>query len=176
MEKWKAGLLKLSRETLMAWFDNRPPEFEIQPEWLRKAATFVTITKHRDLRGCIGSTEAFEELYKNVMRNTINAAFHDPRFPPLQKRELKDIKIEISILSAPKAIEFSSDDELFRKILNKGVILEHGGRSALFLPQVWEQIPEPHEFLRSLCWKAGLEQNCWRQARFRVFEVDSFGE
>ena len=167
METWKSDLLKLARDSIMSWFSGKAPAFEIHPEWLKKQATFVTLTEKGELRGCIGSVHAFEELYKNVMRNAVNAAFHDPRFNPVEKHEMKNMQIEISRLSEP---------EILKKIRNKGVILEKNTRSVLFLPQVWEQLKSPEEFLKSLCWKAGLGKNCWKSANFRVFDVESIQE
>ncbi len=141
---------------------------------------FVTLyslgEKSRQLRGCIGSIEAHqgEKLLENLISNSIMAAFRDSRFPPLEEKELSSTVIEISILSGPRPIYFSDPVELFTLIRGKGVVLHSGVYRATYLPQVWEQIPDPEEFLRHLARKAGLEPEDYLTASYEVYGVYSF--
>jgi len=128
-----------------------------------KRGAFVTLTINGQLRGCIGHILPVQELYKDVIENARAAAFNDPRFPPLKKEELPNLKIEISILDLPKKLEYESPQMLI-DYLNKnkpGVILKKGPYQATFLPQVWEELPNPEDFLTHLCLKAGLPADEW---------------
>ena len=126
-------------------------------------ATFVTLTKNGDLRGCIGSLEAHRSLLEDVKKNARSAAFLDPRFSPLSLRELDQVKVEVSLLTAPVSMRFGSEEELLLQLKphEDGLILRHGGHRATFLPQVWESLPEPASFLRHLKQKAGLPADFW---------------
>lgn len=131
-----------------------------------KKGVFVTIKKKGMLRGCIGNIYPLEDLYIATYNNAIHAAVHDPRFPPLTKNELKDIDIEISVLSIPKEAKI---DEIIPQ--KHGVIIYGMGRSATFLPQVWEELRTKEEFLSHLCLKAGLPIDYWKEkARFEIYE------
>jgi len=142
------------------------------PQFKEKLATFVTLTKNGELRGCMGNLEPVEELCKSVIHNATNAAFEDPRFPPLTEEELDQIKIEISVLSPNKECGLKDVQE------GEGIILRSGIRSAVFLPQVWEQLPVKEDFLSHLCLKAGLPIDCWKneETEFSKFSVEKFGE
>lgn len=144
-------------------------------ELLTPSAVFVTLTKKGQLRGCIGTTFPQHPLYQAVINMAIAAATEDPRFPPVNLDELKDIKIEISILSPLKRV-FSYKD-IKEKV--HGVVVRREGRSGLFLPQVWEQLPKKEEFLSQLCWgKAGLPPNAWQDPKTElyIFTVFAFEE
>ncbi len=153
---------------------------EVPSKYQQKGAAFVTLKKRGKLRGCIGSVIAFEPLYKNVIRNAINAAFDDPRFPSLQLEELKDLEISISILSPPKEYFYDSLDELcqYLEAGKPGIILRLRDRQALFLPSVWYELPTCQLFLSALCQKVGLEKECWRdsQAQFFLFKATELEE
>ena len=139
------------------------------------AAVFVTLTEGGQLRGCIGTIEPRLPLFAAVDYAAVSAAFRDTRFRPLQKPELEKVKIEISVLSRLEKIE----DAKAIKPGQHGVVVVNGGRSGLFLPQVWEQIPGKEDFLGELCsQKAGLERTCWqdKNTRLYIFTVDSFKE
>jgi len=148
------------------------------PSSLLERGVFVTITKNHKLRGCVGSLVGNQPLYLGVIDNAINAGFGDYRFPRLQQEELKDIKIEISILSPLSPLKISSSEELIRWLAQKkpGVYLELNGASATFLPQVWKELKTPTEFLSQLCLKAGLKENDWKnpQMNFLTYTVESF--
>ncbi len=132
-------------------------------ELAQQRATFVTLDKNKQLRGCIGMLEAVLPLAEDISENAFSAAFKDPRFPPLEKSELKELDIHLSILSPSKQIEFSSEDDLISQIRPHidGLILVTGSRKGTFLPSVWQSLPAPDQFLQHLKQKAGLAKNYW---------------
>ena len=164
-------LLTLARKTIEFALEGRKyfASPSIKKQFSEKKACFVTLTKNGNLRGCVGSLEARQELWKDVQENAINSSFHDPRFPELTKEELKDIKIEISILIPPKDLDYKNPDDLLNKLKNNmGIIINCKGHCATYLPQVWEQIPDKKEFLSSLCSKAGLSSSAWKNEKMNV--------
>ena len=177
-------LLKLSRDTLESYIKSgKVPEIEeskLTERLKEKKGVFVTLKERGELRGCIGYIMPKKPLYQAVIDNTINAAVHDPRFYPVRKDELADIKIEISVLTVPKKLEYKDYNELLNKLvpMRDGVILKRGFNEATYLPQVWEQIPDKIEFLSRLCIKAGMESNCWKDSRTEVYiyHAEVFGE
>ncbi len=130
----------------------------------QKRACFVTLTKGGALRGCIGNLLPQAPLYQAIMENARGAALRDPRFPPVSAEEVNDLRIEISVLSEPQPLQFSSAADLLGKLKphEDGVLLKIGGRMATFLPQVWAQLPEKVDFLDHLAQKAGCERDAWR--------------
>ncbi len=181
-------LVKVSRMALEKYFETGKPltlnqldlPQDIKPELLRKQASFVTLKKHGNLRGCIGHLEPIMPLIEDVIANSYAAAFNDPRFYPLLPNELSEIQIEVSVLSPKVSVNFSSAKELL-EFLNKykpGVVLSLYGRQATFLPQVWEKLPNEQEFLAHLCLKAGHDINCWQnpQTKFEIYTVQDFHE
>ncbi len=142
----------------------------VDAPWLAQAgATFVTLMREGALRGCIGSLEAARPLGVDVSQNALGAAFRDPRFPPLEGAEWPQCRVEVSLLSTPKAIRFADEADLLEQIRagEDGLILEAEGRRATFLPQVWEGMPDRRQFLRELARKAGLPADV-RLARCKV--------
>ena len=144
-------------------------------DWLDEpGATFVTLMRYGQLRGCIGSLEAQRELRDDVRFNAVSAAFRDPRFAPLTPEEFTDTQVEVSLLSPQSPIAFESEADVLRQLRPgiDGVVLEYGLRRGTFLPQVWEQLPQPEEFLAHLKAKAGLPANFWdagiRLSRYSV--------
>jgi len=129
---------------------------------MQPKATFVTLKKNGKLRGCIGSLIAHQPFFDDLIKNAKNAAFNDPRFPPLTKEELDKIDLEISILSEPKLVEYDNIEDLKDKIEigKNGIILKLGVYQATFLPQVWEDLGDFEVFFAHLCIKAGLQSNC----------------
>jgi hypothetical protein len=121
-------------------------------------ASFVTLRIEGELRGCIGTAFACRPLVEDLSHNGFMAAFHDPRFPPLTVSEFGATGVEVSVLSPPAPFPFDDEDDLLARLVpgRDGLILEHGARRGLFLPQVWESLPDPVEFLRYLKRKAGL--------------------
>jgi AmmeMemoRadiSam system protein A len=126
-------------------------------------ATFVTLRSGGELRGCIGSIEAWRPLGVDVRANAVAAAIRDPRFAPLAAAEFGAITVEVSLLgrSEPLPVEDEADALSRLRPNVDGLVLECGRRRATFLPQVWEQLPEPREFLAALKHKAGLPAEFW---------------
>ncbi|MBE0612603.1 MAG: AmmeMemoRadiSam system protein B [Burkholderiales bacterium] len=127
--------------------------------WLKPArASFVTLTQQGDLRGCIGSLEAWRPLGEDVSHNARAAALSDPRFAPLAREELAETRVEVSILATPKLLAFADHADLIAQLRpgEDGLILECGGARGTFLPQVWESLPDPEQFVAELKRKAGL--------------------
>ena len=143
-------------------------------ELTERRATFVTLHKHHQLRGCIGMLEAVRPLAEDIAENAFLAAFRDPRFPPLAADEFDKLDIHLSILTPAEPVSFTSEQELITQLQPgiDGLILEEGRRRGTFLPSVWEQLPEPQQFLRHLKQKAGLSPDYWseniRISRYRT--------
>jgi AmmeMemoRadiSam system protein A len=133
-------------------------------------ATFVTLEIAHELRGCIGSIKPYRPLIKDVVENAYSAAFQDPRFMPLRQDEFLRVTIHISVLSPMEEMTFQSEDDLIAQLRPNidGLWLSENGRSATFLPSVWESIESVAEFLRHLKLKAGLPENYW-SATLRAF-------
>ncbi len=151
------------------------------PRLTAPGAAFVTLrTRRGDLRGCIGSLEARRPLVEDVRENAIAAAFRDPRFSPVKAAELPNLTVEVSVLTKPEPLDFDGPDDLLHKLRPNidGVLIERGWNRATFLPQVWEQLPSPEEFLANLCYKAGLPPNAWRwpDLEVSIYQVEKFEE
>jgi AmmeMemoRadiSam system protein A len=180
------ALVRLARETIEDSLGIRPaggdPEDALlkDPVMGQKHGVFVTLTKRGDLRGCIGFLEGRETVKDAVKHNALNAAFSDPRFPPLKASEARDIDIEVSILTDPAPLEYSGAEDLLAKLRPgvDGVIIQLGMHAATFLPQVWDQLPGKEDFLGHLCLKAGLPANAWQQGNLevQVYQVQHFEE
>jgi AmmeMemoRadiSam system protein A len=177
-------LLKLARQAIEFRLKHVPlPKLEIGQ--LSKAlqehgATFVTLTIFGELRGCVGTLEAYQPLAEDVREHALAAAFRDYRFPPLRENELSHLHIEISRLVPPKELEYITPEELptlLRQSID-GVTLMDGDRRATFLPQVWQKIDSPEIFLDHLCAKMGASPDLWRQKKLRVqiYQVEEFQE
>ena len=181
-------LVKLARMTLMERFGRSDPDEVAQALQTARAdeslkqhcGTFVTLTLGGQLRGCIGSLTATEDVLQGVKQNAINAAFHDPRFAPLSEKELDRVEIEVSVLTDPKPLTFQDSTDLIQKLRPyvDGVIIQKGTARATFLPQVWEQLPKPENFLGQLCMKAGLSADAWKKSGLEVqtYQVQYFEE
>jgi AmmeMemoRadiSam system protein B/AmmeMemoRadiSam system protein A len=161
----------------------RPPNVNIEgklaPSLMAQRASFVTLTIDGKLRGCRGSILAQQSLISDVANNAFQSAYGDPRFPPLAAAELERLEFHVSILSTPRRIECAGEAELLGSLRPDidGLIIRDGDRQSLFLPSVWEQIPDPVTFLQHLKAKAGLPANHW-SAGFEAyrFGTESFGE
>jgi uncharacterized protein len=145
-----------------------------------QGASFVTLTIRGQLRGCIGALEAYQPLADDVREHAVAAALEDPRFPKVSKDELSKIQVEVSRLTRPVPLEYKDADDLLSKLRPgvDGVILKDGFRRATFLPQVWEKIPDPSEFLENLCYKMGTSPDHWKNRHLDVliYQVDEFHE
>ncbi len=144
-----------------------------------KRATFVTLHRDHQLRGCIGTLEAIRPLVEDVAHNAYAAAFADPRFPPVSETELDSLQLEISVLSPSQPMNFDSEEDLIRQLRPgiDGLILEEKGHRGTFLPSVWESLPDPKRFLQHLKLKAGLSPDYWSDTvRVERYTTESFSE
>ncbi len=178
----KKYLLSLARETIENYVKSgevTEPHTD-DPKLKEMRGAFVTLEKKGNLRGCIGHILPVEPLYLDVRDNAISAATEDRRFRHVVEEELDKIEIEISVLTTPEVIEAKNSQEYLEKIRPKidGIILEHRGRGATYLPQVWEQLPRKEEFLDSLCMKAGLTPGAWKEKGMKIshYQVQAFKE
>jgi AmmeMemoRadiSam system protein A len=164
------ALLATARNAIEKKFGLEARAVAPHPDLTALAATFVTLTQNGLLRGCIGSLEARRPLAADVAANALAAAFHDPRFPPLQQAELEVTRIEVSLLDTPEPLSFADEAEALERLRPgiDGLVLDCGGHRATFLPQVWESLPTPRLFLQNLKLKAGLPANFW-DPQLRLF-------
>jgi AmmeMemoRadiSam system protein A len=146
--------------------------------WLTQpAATFVTLEQRGQLRGCIGNLEPLKTLAESLNDNAVGAASRDPRFAPVAVSDLAEISIEISILSTMRPLEVASWQALCERLVpgRDGLLVRMGGRSATFLPAVWEDLPDPSAFLDHLWRKAGLAPRQWQpDTRLWTYRADKF--
>jgi len=184
-EKTKQYILKLARRAIETYVRtgrviSRPKDYPT--ELNEKRGVFVTIKKifygEPVLRGCMGLPYPTKSLIDGIIEAAISAT-RDPRFPPLSEDELDKVKIEVSILTEPKKIE-GNVKEAVEKIapFKHGVIIKKGFRSALFLPQVWDELSKKEIFLSQLCLKAGLPSDEWKKegTEIYVFEAEVIEE
>lgn len=181
-------LVKLARQTIMEQLGCKSCKAEDDvletalstKELQEKRGIFVSLKIEGQLRGCIGSLAATESITEGVRDNAVNAAFHDPRFSPLSLDELDNLGIEVSILTEPQPLEYSDHEDLIAKLRVgvDGLIIRKGPLSATFLPQVWDQLPKPEDFLSHLCSKAGLPAYSWKTTDLEVstYQVQYFSE
>ena len=166
-EQQQKELLRLARQTIARGCqESLPPaiDHKNQPAvFLQQGACFVTLHKFGDLRGCIGSTEAYRPLIDDVVNNAFASAFRDHRFASVQEQELADLDIEISILTPKQLMPVKTEAELLANIRPgiDGLLINNARYRATFLPQVWKQLPEPERFLAHLKQKAGMPADLW---------------
>ena len=180
----KQTLLRLARQALESGVRGNPlpplDDASLTPVMRAFGASFVTLTKHGNLRGCIGALEPYQILAEDVREHAVAAALEDYRFPTVQEKELGEIEIEVSRLTLPVSLKYTDATDLQSKLHPgiDGVILRDGMRRATFLPQVWEKIPDSAEFLDNLCYKMGAAPDTWRRKHLDVFvyEVEEFHE
>lgn len=157
-----------------------PPRPLPQDAWLKEyGATFVTLTQCGELRGCIGSLQPHRPLLQDICQNARAAAFHDPRFAPLGRDELENTCCEVSLLSPVEPMTFKDEQDALAQLRPgiDGVILEYGRYRSTFLPQVWEQLPEPQQFMAHLKRKAGLPDDFWdKDVRLSRYTVTKWRE
>jgi len=181
-------LLRLARQTICRRLglptdndEDRTLAEKLRDDIFRRCCgVFVTLQINGRLRGCIGSLTGTETVQEGVKRNAVSAAFHDSRFQPLTANECERIDIEISILSEPQPLAYKDRNDLIAKLRPQvdGVIIRKGVYGATFLPQVWDQLPHPEDFLSRLCQKAGLPADIWRREKLSVetYQVQHFHE
>ncbi len=175
-------LLELARRSIEKAAQNqklpqiRLNEYSVQLQ--ANGASFVTLTKLGNLRGCIGTLQAYQPLVMDVVEHAAAAATEDFRFHPVSPDEIPGIAIEISVLSEPQKMTYHSSEELLSQLIpgESGVILKDGRARATFLPQVWDQLPDKAEFLSHLCSKMGAPSDLWKTKNLEVFtyQVEEF--
>ncbi|MDA1088903.1 MAG: AmmeMemoRadiSam system protein A [Proteobacteria bacterium] len=182
------ALLKLAAMSIKYGLENAKPlavsPDDYPPELAERGASFVTLKRDGKLRGCIGSSEAYRPLITDVSENGFRAAFKDPRFPALTPAEIDGLHLSISVLSPKSPMSFSDEANFLQSLRPNidGLIIEDGGRRALFLPSVWAQLPEPKAFVERLKAKAGMAKGHWSETfkawRYSADEIsqDSFGD
>jgi AmmeMemoRadiSam system protein A len=173
------ALLSAARHALDRAFGHRSVALPRHDALEMPGATFVTLTQQGELRGCVGTLEARWSLQRDVKRNALAAAFQDPRFAPLREGELAYTRIEVSLLSSPVPLSFVDEDDLLQRLQPgvDGVVLEWRGRRATFLPQVWDSLSDPREFIAALKDKAGVTEKFWHDAmRVSRYAVDKWKE
>lgn len=174
-------LLALARLSLEERLGVGPsPMASSDPLLVKNGASFVTLTLDGALCGCIGSLTAHSPLWQDVCNNARNAAFNDQRFSPLCKEDLDRLSIEVSLLTDPQQLDYRDGEDLLAKLSpgEDGVVIKDGSKQATFLPQVWQQLPTPAEFLQQLCLKAGLASDIWQKKKLvvEIYRVQAFHE
>jgi AmmeMemoRadiSam system protein A len=180
----RKDLLTLARESIISAVSGKrlPKLHETQLTSLLRenGAAFVTLTIEGELRGCIGSLQAYRPLVEDVQEHAVDAALNDYRFLPLSEMEIPQVEIEISVLTPAEPLRYEHPQDLpgLLKPHEDGVVLRDGSLRATFLPQVWDQIPAPEEFLNQLCLKMGAPADRWRQKVMQVsiYHVEEFKE
>lgn len=167
LDRHGGTLVRLAAASIGHGLANREP-LPVDPrdypaELRADGACFVTLTRKRELRGCVGSPQAHRALVEDVAANAFAAGFRDDRFPMLTPSELRLLELSVSVLSPPQPIEFTVEAELLAKLRPgiDGLIIAAAEGRALFLPQVWEVLPAPQVFLAHLKAKAGLSPDYW---------------
>ncbi|KXB03771.1 hypothetical protein AKJ35_00360 [candidate division MSBL1 archaeon SCGC-AAA833F18] len=178
--KFLVGLARQSIETYLD--ESKKPETPEVPEKLRESrGVFVTLRKNGELRGCIGRPLPTQSLVDGIIDSSINSAVGDPRFPSLEKEELKNVNIEVSVLTPPEVIEVKTPRDYPEKVKvgKDGLIVERLGSKGLLLPQVpIEQGWDVEEFLTHTCLKAHLKPDCWlkNDVKIKKFSAQIFAE
>ncbi len=180
----KRTLLQIARQSLEAGVRGQKlPPLELNsmsPRLQEEGASFVTLTINGNLRGCIGALEPYQPIAEDVREHAIAAALQDYRFSNVQPDELSQIEIEVSRLTVPIPLEYETPEDLLEKLRPgiDGVLLRDGRQRATFLPQVWEKLPDPADFLDNLCYKMGAPSNLWREKHLEVliYQVEEFHE
>ncbi len=176
-------LLRIAKSAILRQFDkqntiDKQGLIAKYPYLAKNGAAFVTLQYEHQLRGCIGSIIAYRKLLDDIIHNAESAAFSDPRFSPLSSDELAHLTLEVSVLTEPEILEYSDFDDLVQKVQPNidGLILKHNGYHGTFLPQVWEQLPQPKDFLQHLSKKAGADPSIYAQhptiSRYRVEAIE----
>jgi len=177
-------LLRLAKSAILSKFDdkqilNKEKLLKEYPFLKKDGAAFVTLKYNNDLRGCIGSIVSHRTLYDDVLHNAIAAGFSDPRFKSLTQDEFSNLTLEVSVLSEPKILEYKNYEDLLTKVTPHvdGLILKHKRYQGTFLPQVWEQLPSPKQFLEQLSFKAGTTPDIYKEhPSIYMYRVDSLEE
>ncbi len=172
-------MLAIARAAICSRFGKLFTCDESAPWLYEPGACFVTLTTGEELRGCIGSLEAYRPLLQDLKLNALAAAFRDPRFPPLGEGELESVRVEVSLLSPLVPLVFRDEAEALAQLRPgiDGALLEFQRNRGTFLPQVWEQLPLPEQFFSHLKMKAGLSPTFWDEdVHLYRYSVDKYRE
>jgi AmmeMemoRadiSam system protein A len=177
----KLQLLDIARKSIINGLSENQPLPVILDDYdsdlQTRRATFVTLHKHSQLRGCIGILEPLRPLVEDVAYNAFAAAFSDHRFPPVTASEIDQLDIHISILAPPEDMSFTSEDDLASQLRPNvdGLIMEDNNHRGTFLPSVWDSISDRHDFLNHLKQKSGLPENYWSDTiKIKRYTVEEF--
>ncbi len=180
-QEQRSLLLRLASDSIHSGLEHGKPLkvdlVDYTPELREQRASFVTLHKQGQLRGCIGSLRALRPLVEDISENAYAAAFRDPRFNPVEQAEFDQLKLSISILTPATPMNFASEQDLLDQLRPgiDGLILKDGRRRGTFLPSVWEQLPEKQVFLQHLKLKAGLPVDYWSESiEISRYETESF--
>jgi AmmeMemoRadiSam system protein A len=170
-------LLPLARIAIASELKLEPPKTGDDSPWLKQpGASFITLMRQNQLRGCIGTLQAHRTLLDDVRANAVGAAFRDPRFTPLTAAEYAGISVEVSVLSPLETMQTGNEADALKQLRPgiDGLVFEYGRHRSTFLPQVWEKFPQPADFMAQLKYKAGLPPDFWdkdaRLSRYTVFK------
>ena len=177
-------LMQIAREAIECVVNKKELsklELSTMPQRLQEqGASFVTLTLDGNLRGCIGALQASQPLVLDVQEHAVAAATQDYRFRPVSPQEISKLVIEISRLSPSQELQYSTPNDLLSKLRPgvDGVVLRRGFQRATFLPQVWEKIADPADFLTQLCFKMGVSEDLWKKEHLQVqiYQVEEFKE
>lgn len=176
-------LLKLAKDAVSSFFAREDVAVDsyIQNKFRENQGVFVTLQKDGELRGCIGFPEPVFPLYEAIIKAARAAAFEDPRFMPLSKHELKDIKFEVSVLTVPELVKVNKPEDYLKKIKigEDGLIIRGMYHSGLLLPQVFTEYNcDAKTALEMTCQKAGLNAEAWKELKNRIykFQAEIFSE
>ncbi|KZY87995.1 AMMECR1 domain-containing protein [Oleiphilus sp. HI0081] len=182
-EQHQQQLIAIAQATIRHGLDHgRPLSVQIgdyDAELEKEFASFVTLKISGELRGCIGSLQAYRPLVLDIAENAYRAAFNDSRFSPMSQSEYEKLQYHISVLSTPEPMQVNSEQDLLSQLRVgiDGLILTLGNRRATFLPSVWEQLPDKSDFLNHLKAKAGLTLDYWNESiELERYTVESFGD
>ena len=173
-------LLDVARDAIRGHFADdlpQPPRLDLYgKKLLQPGACFVTLTVNGELQGCLGTTVAHSPLVMEVHNKARASAYQDRRFMPLVEEQLDGLVVEVSVLTQPEDLDVDSEQALIDYLENNkvGVILSDNHQQALFLPQVWEKLPKPEDFIRQLKLKAGWNSVYWSPSmKVQTFDVNS---
>jgi AmmeMemoRadiSam system protein A len=173
------ALLQLARGAIAGQLRLAQPASAAHAALDEPGATFVTLMRQGELRGCIGSLDAHRPLGQDVRENALAAAFRDPRFPQLTAVEYETISVEVSLLTPARGISFSHEQDLLGQLRPgvDGIVFRYGRHRSTFLPQVWESLPDPRSFMAQLKRKAGLPADFWHEeVSVLRYEVEKWKE
>lgn len=173
-------VIDICKKSIASRWDKKQIDIKhLPPVFNQIGASFVTLKKDGGLRGCIGSIIAHKPLVEDLIKNAQSSAFGDPRFNPVEQDEVKELSMDVSLLSEPAKMTFTDENDLLNQIkpFEDGIIIKDGAYQAVYLPSVWEELPDKQDFLKSLKIKAGMApqhfSNTFEAYRFTSEYIES---